>query len=357
MRSSVIFFTALSVNASINSVPSYAMGRKPAPHLVVAMGDSITVGTFSNTTSSPFRIRSHDSLQLALQRSEASPKAGAQEVSKQNNWAEIWKRIQAEGLYALLSPFIYNQWTHSWATGRFLDSHEVRIRRAWKTRGLDASRLKALNFAVPGSEAAGLILQATELAGHLAAATLANGGQAPQIEYVAMTIGGNDTCTSAGAAVVPDEVFEFNMRQAIRIIATGAQAVGHGPANPVRVLISAIPPIPTAGAPEFSNHEVVAGVTCEKIRRQFFPYCTNLLNWIDEIGFQERMELVRRKNAVLEALVLEAQQTHPELQVAFGASVADARFAPEDLAIDCFHPDLSGQRKLSDALWRDQPWY
>ena len=306
-RLSVILFTALSVSVSLHSVPSYAMGKKPAPHLMVAMGDSITVGTFSNTTSSPFRIRSHEPLELALQRSAASPKASAQAASEPNNWVEVWKRIQSEGLYALLTPFIYNQWTHSWATGRFLESHEVRLRRVWRSRGLDASRLKALNFAVPGSEAAGLIAQATQLTEHLATATLENDGISPQIEYLAMTIGGNDACTSNGGPVVPDEVFESNMRQALQIIATGAQAIGHGPANPVRVLISAIPPIPLAGAPEFSSHEVVAGVTCEKIRRQFFPYCTNLLNWIDEAGLQERMEIVRRKNAVLEALVMETQ--------------------------------------------------
>jgi lysophospholipase L1-like esterase len=333
------------------------MGRKPAPHLIVALGDSITVGTFSNTTSSPFRTRSQEPLSRALMFSASSEETSTFSAPDEDGWAEAWRRVRSEGLHALLSPLIYNQSTHSWATGRFLDSHEVRIRRAWKSRGQDPSRLKSLNFAVPGVEASGLIEQATRLIAHLAAATLESGGESPQIEYLAMTIGANDICTSAGGSVVPDAVFASNLRQAIRIIATGAQAVGHGPANPVRVLISAIPPIPTAGAPEFQSHEVVAGVTCEKIRRRFFPYCTNLLNWVDEVEFQERMELVNRKNAELESLALESGQTHPELQVVFGASVANARFSPEDLAIDCFHPDLSGQRRLSDGLWRDQPWY
>jgi len=125
----------------------------------------------------------------------------------------------------------------------------------------------------------------------------------------------------------------------------------------VKVLISAIPPVPAAGAPEFRKHEILPGMTCEKVRAQLFRFCPNLLDWTDEAGFQERMELVRRKNAVLEALVRETRQTHPELEMAFGASVADARFEPEDLAIDCFHPDMSGQKMLSETLWRDQPWY
>jgi lysophospholipase L1-like esterase len=333
------------------------MGRKPAPHLVVALGDSITVGTFSNTTSSPFRIRSQEPVERALMRSSSTEKTGTLSAPAPNGWTEVWNRLQSEGLHALFSPLIYNQSTHSWATGRFLESHEVRIRRIWKSRGLDPSRLKALNLAVPGAEASGLIEQAARLSAHLAAATLESGGESPKIEYLAMTIGANDSCNSTGGPVVPDEIFEANMRQALAIIAAGAKASGHGPADPVKVLISAIPPVPAAGAPEFSSHEILAGMTCEKIRRQLFPFCTNLLNWTDEAGFRERMELVRRKNAVLENLVSETRQTHPELEAAFGASVADARFEPEDLAIDCFHPDMSGQKLLSDTLWRDQPWY
>jgi hypothetical protein len=98
-------------------------------------------------------------------------------------------------------------------------------------------------------------------------------------------------------------------------------------------------------------------LTCETIRKRVFPFCPNLIRWNSEVEFEDRMNQVARKNAILERLVHEANERNPELEMVFGSGLAEVRFAPEDLAMDCFHPNAWAQKRMSEELWRNQPWY
>jgi lysophospholipase L1-like esterase len=47
----------------------------------------------------------------------------------------------------------------------------------------------------------------------------------------------------------------------------------------------------------------------------------------------------------------------PSLDIFFSGKVFNGVVTPDDLAIECFHPNARAQEQLSKALWSEIPWF
>jgi len=324
---------------------TWGMGKSNPTRVMVALGDSMTAGTFANTTSSPESSRLQDLFLVPPGSSVASPSALERDIAPTD------ASFKTSFFKFLLKPFLENKDTLSWASGRLISSHYERIRAALQSHGENILGFYPMNLSVPGSKAIHILEQARRLPQEL------DRRGNPKVDYVAMTMGANDVCESTAGPVVPDEEFKIHVRYVLDQLASTAEAKGYTRENPLRVLLAGIPRIPNSGAPKFWKHRIFAGLTCATVRKKIFKFCPNLLDWTDEAGYLDRMAQVERKNEILKRAILETNGQHDRIQVVFGNGLADVAFEPEDLAFDCFHPNAHAQKRISEALWRAQPWY
>ena len=69
------------------------------------------------------------------------------------------------------------------------------------------------------------------------------------------------------------------------------------------------------------------------------------------------MDEVISMNQILQNLVKETRKKYPQFDIAYGSSIEDFKLELSFLAEDCFHPNFTGQQRISDLLWIDQPWF
>jgi lysophospholipase L1-like esterase len=324
---------------------TWGMGKSNPTRVMVALGDSMTAGTFANTTGSPSGSRAQDIFLLSPDPSAIHPSGLQRDLSPMTSG------FKTAFFKFLLKPFLENKDTLSWASGRLISSHYERILAALQAHGEDTLGFYPMNLSVPGSKAIHILEQAKKLPEELE-----RRGN-PRVDYVAMTMGANDVCDSTAGPVVPDDEFEVNVRQVLVQVAATAESKGYIRENPLRVLLAGIPRIPNSGAPKFWKHKIWAGLTCETIRRKVFNFCPNLLDWTDEASYLDRMAKVERKNEILKRVILETNERHDRVHIVYGNGLSEVSFEPEDLAFDCFHPNARAQNRISEALWGDQPWY
>lgn len=281
------------------------------PYLMAAMGDSLTAGTFADTTTQT--------------------------------------RISLNDIPSLFEPdFLYkNPRTLSWSSGLVIGSHYLRL-QDWLSKH-DASNggLEILNTAVPGEKSRGLLAQVQRVLDEY------KSGRYASLKYVTVTIGGNDACATHGQ-VVPNEEFKKNVFSALQSLATIRQS------EPIRVLFSSIPNVPDTAVPSIRQTLTLGGLTtCRWARRHIFTYCSSLTSWQTPAEYRQAVAKVAEKNRAIQEIIQEAS-SKPEfsrLDLRFGPSVAQAPITPPLLGIDCFHPSQRGQEQFSEKLWQDQPWF
>jgi lysophospholipase L1-like esterase len=232
-----------------------------------------------------------------------------------------------------------NKRTFSWVSGLRVHSHFRRLRSYLKPQGL---RLWALNFAETGSISAMLNGQIREFG------VAVKSGLFDSISYITLLVGANDLCKS-----VPLETFQQNVHGIFSQIAE----ISRKYEKPIRILVSSIPRIPDLGESRIQDYRTAAGYSCHAIRSTPFSYCRNMTQWSTEEEHQHLNRLVDQVNDILRIESVEASRTFPVLETHFSSGVSEGRLNPEDLAMDCFHPNASGQEKIADLLWREQPWF
>ncbi len=325
----------------ISAREALALSRPHPSRVMVAVGDSMTAGTFANTTAAPLQAPLTSDMTQIVSRYQAQPALLGQGDDLKTSFFKF-----------LLRPFLETKNRYSWATGLQIESHFLRLKESIaRSLGMGGRSLGNLNLSIPGSQSLQILDQVRALPDRL----LEIGN--PRIDYLAMTLGSNDACISTAGPVVPDEEFTELVRAIFSALADAATKNGRSAEDPLKVLVAGIPPIPAAGEKRFWEHRVLPGLRCRTIRRKIFPFCPNLLNWRDENEFRERMDEVARKNTIIEQGIAEANASMPQVDLVFGSSLTQIRFEPEDLAFDCFHPNSRAQQRMADLLWQDQPWY
>jgi lysophospholipase L1-like esterase len=232
-----------------------------------------------------------------------------------------------------------NKRTLSWVSGVTIDSHYKRLLRIYKSH---SEKLWSLNFAETGSVSQRLFGQVGEIE------TALKLGLFKSIPYITLLIGANDLCKS-----VPIDTFHRNIHGIFEKIASIKSPDG----KPIRILVSSVPKIPDLGDEKVLEYRTAGGYRCRVIRSTRVSYCRAMTQWKTEEEHQQLNAQVDQVNDILRSETLEAARRFPQLETFFSSALSERKVVPEDLAMDCFHPNQSGQEKIAEVLWGEQPWF
>ena len=231
----------------------------------------------------------------------------------------------------------------SWSTG--MDSRLRVISHARRLASLDKKRsLKVLNAAVSGDE----VLDVLD-------------GQLPRLQqwsrenlnqeapdYVTVLIGANDVCADITDHMTPTDTFHNRIEDVV------GQILAKSPKT--HVLVSSLPNIEKLRgvAKEAKDFGWKPVKTCEDVWK-IVKLCPTITTLSDP---EERRKVGDRVNDYNNAMsdVVEKMAKNYGDRVRYSKSTFDVQFTADDLAIDCFHPNSSGQAKLSAATWKDSWW-
>lgn len=292
----------------------WGMGRRSSQYLMANIGDSMTAATFADTTTFlPFSF-----------------------------FQTLRGELAADSFQTL--ALIENKKSYSWASGRWIDSHYMKLRQSMRYENSNDT-LDVMNVAVPGSEAKDTLIQAQKVVDAM------KSGSYLELKYVTLLIGANDACSSSSSVGTPHEVFREHLRATIRKLAEIQQK------EPIRVLVSSIPNIPVLGRPEIAKHTTMGVMSCDFFRHEVLGFCKSLTRWDNDADFDEKVLSIIEKNEIIHAVVEEAAQLYPNLQLVYSDALYRFEITTDLLAMDCFHPNQKGQEELSQILWHDQHWF
>lgn len=229
--------------------------------------------------------------------------------------------------------------TLSWVSGLVIDSHYQRLHDYLKPQN---KTLTVLNFAQSGAVSSELFEQVEEIQ------TALKFGVFNSVPYITMLVGANDLCKS-----VPIETFHKNVHQLFEKFAELHPADG----QPIHILVSSVPKIADLGEPRVMEYRTTAGYRCKLIRTTPLSVCRRMTNWTTEEEHQKLNAEIDQVNEILRAETNEAARKFPQLQTFYSPTFSQQQLNPEDLAMDCFHPNANGQAKIAELLWQDQPWF
>ena len=298
---------------------SWAMGKKQKKHLMGVLGDSISAATYSDT--------SEDALDVEL-------------AALLPSWVTSRVISQVQPLF-----LIENKDTYSWASGRRIQSHFMRLKKLIEEDSQGEESLDVFNAAMPGDRTRDLGKQLTKLAHVLEL------GKYLSLKYVTFFIGSNDACFDESGFGTPDDRMAAELKDAFKTLAGIRQS------EAIRVQVSSMPQIPNLGARNFMERPTLGIFTCAVLQLKILKSCNPLLVWSTDSEYRKRMSIVETKNGLIERVALEAAQEFSNLDIHFSRHIFEQAIVPEHLAADCFHPNQLGQQVISDLLWEDQPWF
>lgn len=210
----------------------------------------------------------------------------------------------------------FDQRDRNWSDGKEIDSHAVRLAKKFGVEVISK------NVSVSGSRIDSLASQT---------AKLLDDNYKP--DYVTILIGANNICDGD---LKPDELSAIGKNQ----LSDSIQALIRANEN-IKVIIGAIPKI------NFLYELLHEDTTCQENWRTF-NVCYNLLQ---STKFEREKGIVRW-NAYNE-IQKEVAAMYPK-NVKFTSRLSDEIFTVEDISrIDCFHPNMAGQKKMAEVTWQD----
>jgi len=164
-------------------------------------------------------------------------------------------------------------------------------------------------------------------------------------DYVSVLIGANDICADDIDGMLSTEQFFRNVQSSVHEI------LRRSPKS--RVLISALPNVVKL-RDVAKDANVFGGLKCEKIWKKA-KLCSTLTTLSDP---EQRLLVAHRlasfNIALREIAALEKDEFGD--RVRFAKNLYEEDFTPKDLAIDCFHPNKSGQSILSESTFQSSWW-
>lgn len=242
------------------------------------------------------------------------------------------------------ADLLTNRSTLSWSTGTDIPSHFNRLKMLLEgTDGTD--ELKSYNIAVPGDTSEQMFIQAEKL---LAKKEIEG---YDSVKYVTVMFGANDACTPHFPGGIPLSQMKANLKRGFNELARISQS------EPLRVLVGGIPRIPDLGKPAIVSRRTIGDMTCAQFRADIINSCGAMVDWKTDAEYHKDLQSIEARNSVIQEAAEEAGKEHPNLQVVYSNEMYDSPISYNLLAVDCFHPNTTGQALIADKLWAAQPWY
>jgi hypothetical protein len=119
-----------------------------------------------------------------------------------------------------------------------------------------------------------------------------------------------------------------------------------------------MPNIPELAKPEIFNQTTWGGrITCRQMHLKVTHSCLPLVGWTTESQYEDALNVVEKKNAVIRLAADRAVKKHPNLDVVYTDVLFRTPLDIKYMANDCFHPNRLGQANMAAILWNEQPWF
>ena len=184
-------------------------------------------------------------------------------------------------------------------------------------------------------------------------------------DYATLMIGGNDICKKRR------EGWEDKMTPVDELYAQVEEVVERvlGGSEHSRMLIAALPQIENLQAVAQESQlrliskftaAIIPGLHPVRRCRDLWeglgkPLCDNLFNEEDPVKRALMRQRVNEYNEAFVDLVSKKREIYGD-RIRFAWGSFDNEFNDDDLALDCFHPNVNGQNKLAEATWQDSWW-
>jgi len=287
--------------------------QKEAPKSVVALGDSITAGAIAHLT----RQDGYNPLLL--------PK--------------ILGMIAQFGIQRSMEAFEIR--SYSWAAGLDkeyrVDSHSQRLKFL-----ADRQNKKSYHFnaAVSGARTSRFPDQLEKIE-----KWVKKNPKEHKPEHAIMLMGPNDVCSDNLERMTKTDLYFDRFEKTISSLRT---------MNPeIKVLLVGTPNLEHLR--KTAKDSNVGFLKCKQIWEKA-GYCDNILVEKDPEKRAQVDQRVRDYNQALEDLAARFNNVTGEDSVRASTSIYDLKFTDDDVSVDCFHPNRSGQNLLAETSFEDSWW-
>ncbi|MBS1986064.1 MAG: hypothetical protein JST16_18025 [Bdellovibrionales bacterium] len=231
----------------------------------------------------------------------------------------------------------------SWSTGidslKRMESHNFRLRTLRQQVGQKA-KFPAGNFAVTGAQTWQVRQEQLPALRAWSESKL----NQPYPDYVTLLIGANDICGATNDAPSA-AAFEDDMDAIVDEILVSSPNT--------RVLISSFPRL--QDVPEvFGDASVTRNKSCQDVWK-LTKMCHRVTLKESAGGHEQIAREVEDFHAAM-ARVAKTKSAEFGDRVRYSSAVQDMPLDPNDVSMDCFHPNPEGQGKLSQLSWNDSWW-
>ncbi len=235
----------------------------------------------------------------------------------------------------------------SWALGNgksgFFSSNKVKGHRYYLNQLLQKNNeiLWTNNFAISGSTANDVLkYQLPRLL-----KWSANNLEQSIPDYTTLLVGINDLCTRRTAFITPVADYYKDVREILHTLLSKSDTS--------KVLVLSLPQVQRLRS-EVRRARVFGMLSCSRMWKtaKICPIFNTPRNSAERAL---AIDYWNEYNVVLEQLVEEMRLDYGD-RIRLTKKLSEVGFTKNDLAVDCFHPDFSGQQKISNETWQDTWW-
>jgi lysophospholipase L1-like esterase len=229
----------------------------------------------------------------------------------------------------------------SWAAGydsqRRVESHSYRLTQLQNLK----KQIPSYNAAISGSGSRKVLDQQLDTLSDWSRKTL---GKAYP-DYVTLMIGPNDICAESAAEMLDTNSYHSNLSRIVDdILVRGSDS---------KIVVSAVPNVEALRSVA-KNSRVYWGVSCEKVW-QAVNICPTLTMEDDPVQRAIVASRVSDYNNALREIIRTRRADFGD-RIRLAEQSYDIAFSPDDLSVDCFHPNADGQALLAETTW-DVSWW
>jgi lysophospholipase L1-like esterase len=237
----------------------------------------------------------------------------------------------------------------SWAAGlsskwnllhglKRVKSHAYRLHYLNKAQG---KKFVVRNFAVSGALALNVFMDELPRVFKWSKETLKQKGP----DYVTFLVGANDVCADRLEDMTNSNVFKFAVSETLKKLLKAN--------SKTQILVSSIPKIDKL-LDVASDAPVLGFSTCKEMWK--LTNTCGLLFQRDDENVRHAVEAkIAEFNEILVSVTDELRALYGD-RIRYSESFYNAEFDPDQLAVDCFHPNDIGQNFLSELTWSEGWW-
>lgn len=164
-------------------------------------------------------------------------------------------------------------------------------------------------------------------------------------DYVTLMIGANDLCTGSADTITEPEKFEEHLDKILEELLINS--------NDTKVLVSAFPNVNLLPEILFDS-KWGARKTCADLWKKF-PICPAITRAKNEEQLNKVQEYYDRYHDIIESKIADLRLIYGD-RIRYASKIQEESFTEDDIAVDCFHPNYNGQKKLARKSFESTWW-